>query len=214
MGEKTSKEMTSGSDDDVSKHATTSSDSQESCKQNDVKNSFSDDENSNSRERLWSKRRSLSPSEVPIKKRRLSRCGSCPIPFPKLLENRQMNVNDSLISGILATTNSPVTEGTRSLPPSPTERSVNRRTAVLFNKKPRSRLSTPTPSEMDKITNLTFNQEDLNPTTKINESDNYVKSPMPHAISFSNLTELDKKEKTKITADDEELVAEQSSEQY
>ena len=102
-------------------------------------------EREESRKRLWSERRTSNSSQCTVKKKRmLSRSGSCPIPLQKLLHSDCLNISkDTLSLHAIDGGNSPggkTLDPVRpsSLPASPTFR-VNRRTAVLFNKKSRAR---------------------------------------------------------------------------
>jgi len=212
LGEKSAKEMTSGSDDDVNKLATTSSDSQESCEQNVVENLSSDCDNEsvNSRKRDWSKRWSRSSSEVPVKKIGLSRSGSCPIPSPKSFEHSPIVSDDDLAHDRLTLAkgdcaNLPESPRSSSLPPSPTQRrrSVNRRSAILF-KKARSCLLAPTPSEVDVKNKLP--EDSPSSVANINEADVCDK-----LTCSTDLTESKNEEKIKEPVEAEEVEVDHSS---
>ena len=145
--------MTSDSDSDIKNQATMSDNFQDNHKQNNDKISVSDNENATSRKKFWTKRRSLSPSEAPIKKRLLARSGSCPIPIPKHLQKTLRQSGDELSHDVLSSSENlcNTAEGIRSssLPPSPSGSNVNRRSAVLFNKK--TLWSNPIPFDIDEI---------------------------------------------------------------
>ena len=90
------------------------------------------------RKRLWSERWSSSPTETSTKKRLLERTGSCPLTIPESKFPLKTSCTPPLPERFSDPVD-PIVSGGRSvsLPPSPSRESVNRRTAVLFNKKPR-----------------------------------------------------------------------------